>query len=87
MIIMICLANVTGLILCYLDKQRAIHHQDRIPEAVFFFLGFIGGAFLILLGMHLFHHKTRKGPFKAVIYCDLFISLILCYEAAISYIG
>lgn len=87
MILILGLVNIAGFVLCYLDKQRAIHHESRIPEAIFFFLGFIGGAFLILLGMHLFHHKTKKRFFTLVIYFDLFVSLILCYEIFVSRIG
>lgn len=87
MILLMCLINLIGFILCYVDKQCAIHQKSRIPEAIFFFLGFIGGAFFILMGMHLFHHKTKKNSFKTVIYFDAVISLILYYELFTCYIG
>mgnify|MGYP001095761332 CR=1 FL=1 len=80
MIYLICIFNLIGFILCFIDKQKAIHHQNRIPEMIFYFLGFIGGAYAILLGMILFHHKVKKQSFKRIIYFDLIISTILLAE-------
>jgi uncharacterized membrane protein YsdA (DUF1294 family) len=39
----------------------------RIPERVFFRLAKVGGAFGILLGSGVFHHKTRKDSFIEVV--------------------
>lgn len=49
-----------------IDKSKAKHNRWRIKEATLLLLGFCGGAAGALLGMHLFHHKTRKWYFHAV---------------------
>lgn len=69
--------SIIGLILTYLDKRRAITHQWRIPEKTFYLLGLIGGSFGIWIGMFLFHHKTRKGTFIAVLLVDLLLNFYI----------
>ena len=46
-----------------MDKSRARARQWRIPERKLLALAWLGGAFGALLGMLLFHHKTRKPHF------------------------
>ena len=50
----------------YLDKQKAINHKWRIKENILLLISLIGGCYGILLGMYLFHHKTKKLKFKLV---------------------
>lgn len=57
------LINIICLLLAGLDKFNAIHKFFRIPEKVFFILSFIGGSLGVLIGMYLFHHKTKKMKF------------------------
>lgn len=51
--------NVTAFLLMRLDKRRARHGKERIPERTLFlvtgFFGGLGGC----LGMYFYHHKTR----------------------------
>lgn len=42
------------------DKQRAIKNQWRIKESTLLLMGVIGGFIGGLLGMRIFHHKTKK---------------------------
>ncbi len=42
------------------DKYRAKAHLWRISERSLLTLAFVGGAYGALLGMFVFHHKTRK---------------------------
>ena len=75
--------NIIGLILILIDKQKAIHNKWRIPENTLLFIALIGGCFSMLLGMYLFHHKTKKIKFKLVhLFCLLWVYLILniCYS-------
>ena len=48
------------------DKRKAKKKRWRIPEKVLLGIGFLGGAIGALLGMNLFHHKTKHWYFWAV---------------------
>lgn len=60
------LCNSLLFVLMYLDKQKAVKRQWRIPEKTLLGLGLIGGGIGGILSMQLFRHKTTKGSFKAV---------------------
>lgn len=49
-----------------IDKRRARRGKWRTPEALLLGLGFFGGALGALLGMSVFHHKTRHWYFWAL---------------------
>ncbi len=49
-----------------IDKRRAIRGRWRISEKFLLTLGFVGGAVGALIGMRLFHHKTRHTVFWVV---------------------
>lgn len=49
------------------DKRRAKARRWRIPERRLLALALFGGAFGALLGMMLFHHKTRKPKIWTVV--------------------
>ena len=53
------------------DKRRARKDRWRVPERTLFLLAVLGGSLGALLGMHVFHHKTKHWYFR------LFIPLIL----------
>lgn len=55
----IALSTLTFLAWGY-DKHRAKARLWRIPERRLLILTLSGGAFGALLGMLIFHHKTRK---------------------------
>ena len=46
------------------DKYKARTGQWRTPEATLFLLAIIGGSVGSILGMLVFHHKTRKWKFR-----------------------
>ena len=48
------------------DKAKARRGAWRIPERVLLGCGICGGALGALLGMRLFHHKTRHWYFTAI---------------------
>lgn len=56
------LSFITFVILGY-DKLQAKNNGWRIPEKVLLLMGVFGGAIGGLLGMKVFHHKTRKNYF------------------------
>ena len=59
--------NVAGLMSMGLDKSLARSSSLRIPETVLYVQALVGGAPGILLGIHVFRHKTRKAGFQFVL--------------------
>lgn len=55
--------NIITFLLYGDDKSRARRHAWRIPEKILLGAAVIGGSVGALLGMSIFHHKTRKPKF------------------------
>jgi uncharacterized membrane protein YsdA (DUF1294 family) len=70
--------SIAAFVLCGLDKRLAILGWNRIPEIVLYLAALLGGSFGLLLGMHLFRHKTQKASFQVVI---VLIALLQIYLA------
>lgn len=58
--------SVVSFFLYGIDKWKAKHHAWRIKEAVLLGFTFFGGAAGAILGMGLFHHKTKHWYFRFV---------------------
>ena len=71
------LVNVTAFAVYGADKRRAKKDRWRVPERTLFLVALIGGSLGALLGMHVFHHKTKHWYFR------VFIPLILLLQIAI----
>ena len=69
--------NAVGLIFMLLDKLFAISDSWRIPEATLLLVAAIGGSLGSLIGMYLFHHKTRKPLFTFLVPLFLVIHVII----------
>ncbi len=69
--------SLLAFVLFAQDKFRARRGRWRTPEAVLLGVCLCGGALGGLLGMRLFHHKTRKGPFRVG------VPLMLALQAAL----
>lgn len=63
-ILYVIFVNLVTFLLFGEDKKRARQQKWRIAEQTLFFFALIGGSAGALLGMHLFHHKTRKWKFR-----------------------
>ena len=63
LIIYIIVINIISFIIYGIDKLLAIKHLYRISEATLLALSLIGGSIGSILGMFLFHHKTKKIKF------------------------
>ena len=72
--------NIISFIICYIDKKRAINNEYRISEYTLISLSIIGGCYGFLLGMYIFHHKTKKIKFKILIPIICIIWLYLIWE-------
>lgn len=70
--------NCLSFILMGWDKLKALRNTYRISEKTLIFIALIGGAIGALLGMLIFHHKTKKKLFKVGIPIIIMIQIILC---------
>lgn len=76
--------NLTGFIIMGVDKLKAKKRAWRIPEATLFVIALIGGSPGAIIGMHLFHHKTRHWYFlyglPAILFLQIAIIVALIYS-------
>ena len=59
--------NVITFALYGLDKWRAMTRQWRVGEKKLIILALIGGSIGAMIGMTVFHHKTRKMKFRILV--------------------
>lgn len=57
------LINLIGFASMGLDKRRAVKKLWRTPESTLFIIALIGGSLGSIIGMRVFHHKTRHWYF------------------------
>lgn len=63
LLIYLIFANLLSFLLMGLDKYKARKRLWRIKESTLFLTSVIGGSLGSLLGMFLFHHKTKHTKF------------------------
>ena len=73
------LVNLTSFIVYGVDKSRAKNKMWRIPESTLMLLAAAGGSVGALLGMRVFHHKTKHPKFTVG------VPLILILQAALAW--
>lgn len=71
------LMNAVGLVLMFADKKKACMGKWRIPENKLLMVAVLGGSVGCLMGMYLFHHKTRHPKFSLGIPAILLLQTIL----------
>jgi uncharacterized membrane protein YsdA (DUF1294 family) len=59
LIIYLAAMNIVGFVSMSLDKRKAKRHTRRISEKTLFLIAVFGGSVGSLLGMYVFHHKTK----------------------------
>lgn len=59
--------NVGAVFFMGLDKFLARSGSVRTPEVIVFVIALLGGSPGVLLGIHVFKHKTRKASFQFVL--------------------
>jgi uncharacterized membrane protein YsdA (DUF1294 family) len=57
------IVNMIGFGLMGIDKRRARRGAWRIKERTLFFVAIFGGVIGSLVGMYMFHHKTKHRSF------------------------
>lgn len=58
------------------DKMCAENNRRRVPEAQLLLLALFGGALGALLGQQVFRHKTKKQPFRTLLWCAAAINIL-----------
>ncbi|MCQ2334134.1 MAG: DUF1294 domain-containing protein [Paludibacteraceae bacterium] len=76
--------NVLDFALFGIDKKRSRQstkhfHRSRIEEATLIWLAIFGGSVGAILGMYVFHHKTRHKKFT------ILLPLILLAQVALAW--
>ena len=69
--------NLVAFYLYWNDKRRAKKQKWRIPENTLLMIALIGGSVGALLGMQVFHHKTKHWKFKILVPLFLIIQIML----------
>jgi len=62
--IYLLVVNLLGFFMMGIDKKKAQKDKWRIPERSLFIITLLCGGIGTNLGMHIFHHKTKKWYFK-----------------------
>jgi uncharacterized membrane protein YsdA (DUF1294 family) len=68
--------NLAGFWLMGIDKRKAVNKLWRIPESTLFIIAIIGGSIGSIIGMRVFHHKTRKWYFVYGMPFILFLQIL-----------
>lgn len=76
--------NLIGFALMGIDKRRAVKKLWRIPESSLFIIALIGGSIGSIIGMRVFHHKTRHWYFvygmPAILLLQIAAVIVLIYS-------
>ena len=71
--------NLFSFLMFGYDKFKAKRNGWRIPERRFLYLGMLGGAAGVYVGMRVFRHKTRHTSFVYGIPILMALNLVLFY--------
>lgn len=74
--------NLTGFAMMGIDKRKAVRRLWRIPESTLFVIAIIGGSIGSIIGMRVFHHKTRHWYFVLGMPLILILQILLVYAIA-----
>jgi uncharacterized membrane protein YsdA (DUF1294 family) len=77
--------NAVGFFSMGQDKRRAVAHGRRTPEKTLILIALLGGSFGSILGMKVYHHKTKHMKFTLGIPAILFLQILIA-TAAIVYL-
>lgn len=79
------LLTIVGFALMGIDKKRARCQAWRIPERTLILTAFLGGGMGALLGMYVFHHKTRHMKFLILMPVAAAFSILLIAATFLAY--
>ncbi len=78
LILYLILINLAAWGLMGADKYRARKHAWRIPERTLFAVALLGGSLGAILGMYLWHHKTKHWYFVIGMPLILVAQILVC---------
>ena len=77
LIVYLIVINALGFIFMGADKRRAVMHQWRIKERTLFIFALLGGSAGSILGLLVFHHKTKHKKFAIGMPMILVIQILI----------
>ena len=77
LLVWLAVINLLTFIVYGADKRRARKGKWRVPEKTLFLLSLLGGSIGALLGMRVFHHKTKHWYFVWGIPAILLAQIVL----------
>lgn len=78
-IIYLSIINLIAFALYGADKSKAKHGKWRISEKTLIGIAVIGGSVGAILGMYVFHHKTRHWYFRYGLPVILVLQIVLVF--------
>ena len=78
LIVYLLLINIAAFALFGADKRKARRNAWRISEKALFLSAVLGGSLGALIGMRLFHHKTKHWYFVIGIPAIFVLQIIGC---------
>ena len=75
----IVLVNIIAFFLYGIDKRKAIKHKWRISEHTLLLFSVLGGGIGSLIGMSVFHHKTKTIKFRIMVPILTLLSIAVIY--------
>lgn len=77
--------NLIGFLSMLIDKKKAEKGSWRTPEKTLLTIGLLGGSIGSIIGMYVFHHKTKKLRFSVGLPVILILQIVtVCY---LKYLG
>jgi uncharacterized membrane protein YsdA (DUF1294 family) len=67
----LAVANLLAFACFGADKRAAVAGDRRIPERTLLGIAAVGGGLGAVAGQQIFRHKTRKKPFRSLLYLIL----------------
>jgi uncharacterized membrane protein YsdA (DUF1294 family) len=59
------------------DKRQSERQGSRIAERTLIGIALFGGALGALIGQQVFRHKTKKQPFRTLLWCAAVINMLV----------
>ena len=78
MLVYLILINALALSLMLADKRKAQKNRWRIPERTLMAVAFLGGSLGAMVGMNLFHHKTKHPKFAIGLPVIFAVQAVIC---------
>ena len=76
-VLYIGLINLSAFGAFWFDKRAAEGGRYRVPERTLLTLAAVGGTFGAIAAQQLFRHKTRKEPFRTILWLIAAVQALL----------